>query len=67
LLTEGPAEPSAPLLPVKVSTPIVLPTERAVRTPLKAERSERASIEVKLAKGTASWSMAPCTANHWRE
>ncbi len=50
LLKEG-ATTSAPLLPVKVSTPAVLPTERAVRTPIKAERGEGASIEVKLANG----------------
>jgi transposase len=53
LLKEGTAQPSAALLPVKVSTPTVLPTERAVRTPIQAERRERASqvIEVKLANG----------------
>jgi len=37
LLKEGTAQPSAPLPPEKVSTPTVLPTERAVRTPLKAD------------------------------
>ena len=51
LLQEGATPLSAPLLPVKVSTPTVLPTECATRTPNKAERGGRASIEVKLANG----------------
>ncbi len=51
LLQEGATPSSAPLLPVKVSTPTVLPTERAARTPNKAERGGLAAIEVKLANG----------------
>jgi len=51
LLKEGAAPPSAALLPVKVTTPTVLPTERAARAPTPAQRGERASIEVKLANG----------------
>ena len=51
LLKEGAAPPSAPLLPVKIGTPTLLPTERAVRAPIQVERAERASIEVKLANG----------------
>ena len=51
LLKEGAAPPSAALLPVKVSTPTVLPTERAARAPIKTERGERVCIEVKLANG----------------
>ncbi len=51
LLKEGATPVSAPLLPVKVGTPTLLPTERAARTPIKVERGERASIEVKLANG----------------
>ncbi|MBV8909406.1 MAG: transposase [Gammaproteobacteria bacterium] len=51
LLKDGATSASAPLLPVKVSTPTVLPTERTVRAPQKAQRGERASIEIKLANG----------------
>jgi transposase len=51
LLKEGATPPNAPLLPVKVSTPTILPTERTVRAPVKVERGGRASIEVKLANG----------------
>ncbi len=51
LLTEGAAAAGPPLLPVKISTATVLPTERAARAPIKVERAERASIEVKLANG----------------
>lgn len=54
LLNPNVPETSPPLLPVKVSTPTVLPTEpAAARAPIKAERSERGSrvIEVKLANG----------------
>jgi transposase len=53
LLNPTVPETSPPLLPVKLSTPTVLPTESAVRSPLKAERGERGSrvIEIKLANG----------------
>jgi len=51
LLKEGATRPSAALLPVKVGTPTVLPSERVVRAAVKVERDERASIEVKLANG----------------
>jgi len=54
LLKEDAAQASAQLLPVKVSTPTVIPSDRAVR----AAREPRAaaivpSIEVKLANGHA--------------
>jgi transposase len=52
LLKEGAAQASAQLLPVKVSTPTVLPSERAARAP-KESRAVAVvpSIEVKLANG----------------
>jgi len=51
LLNPGAAQAGSSMLPVKVSTPTVLPTERAGRATLDAERCERAFIEVKLANG----------------
>jgi len=53
LLNANAAQSGPSMLPVKVSTPTVLPTERARRVPLKAERCEGTSevIEVKLANG----------------
>ena len=53
LLNPNVPETSPPLLPVKLSTPTVLPIEPAARAPIKAERGERGSrvIEVKLANG----------------
>lgn len=53
LLKPGADAESSPMLPVKVSTPTVLPTERARRTPREmvvAERSSR-GIEIKLSNG----------------
>jgi transposase len=43
----------AAMLPVKVSTPTVMPTERAARAPRKIDRRERGGklIEIKLANG----------------
>ena len=52
LLKEDAAQASAQLLPVKVSTPTVLPSERAARVP--KERSAFSgvpSIEIRLANG----------------
>jgi len=51
LLNAGAAPDSPSMLPVKVSTPTVLPSERAGRVPIEAERCERAFIEVKLVNG----------------
>ena len=44
---------SSPMLPVKVSTPTVLPTERARRTPREMVVAKRSSpgIEIKLSNG----------------
>ena len=49
LKLEEPTAPSA-LLPVKVSTPTVLPTERS-RTPRSAEKEPAAYVEVDFAGG----------------
>jgi transposase len=54
LLDPNAAQEGAPMLPVKVSTPTVLPTERArVAEPRKRGRSTRSSrlIEIKLCNG----------------
>jgi transposase len=53
LLKPGAEAGSSPLLPVKVSTPTVLPTEHARRTPREEVIAERRSpgIEIKLANG----------------
>ena len=54
LLDPNAAQMSPPMLPVKVSTPTVLPTERAQRAePSQSARVERASrlIEIKLCNG----------------
>jgi transposase len=53
LLTPSAAAGGAPMLPVKVSTPTVLPTERARRTPRETVVAERGSpgIEIKLSNG----------------
>ena len=53
LLKPGASAESNPLLPVKVSTPTVLPTERARRSPREAVVVDRTSpgIEIKLANG----------------
>ena len=53
LLKPGASAGSSPLLPVKVSTPTVLPTERARRIPREMVVAERRSsgIEIKLANG----------------
>ena len=40
-----------PLLPVKVSTPTLMPTERARRAPRESIGPPAASIEIKLANG----------------
>lgn len=53
LLDAKAGAPAAAMLPVKVSTPTVMPTERAVRGTSKADRRERGPklIEIKLANG----------------
>lgn len=53
LLKPGAGGESSPMLPVKVSTPTVLPTERARRTPREMVVAERSTpaIEIKLANG----------------
>jgi transposase len=53
LLKPGTGAGSSPLLPVKVSTPTVLPTERARRPPREMVVAEVRSpaIEIKLANG----------------
>jgi transposase len=53
LLKPGADAGSGPLLPVKVSTPTVLPTERARRPPREMVAAEVRSpgIEIKLANG----------------
>lgn len=53
LLKPGAGAESSSLLPVKVSTPTVLPTERARRTPQEVVVAERRSpgIEIKLSNG----------------
>ena len=53
LLKPGANSESNSLLPVKVSTPTVLPTERARRTPREMVVAERSSpgIEIKLSNG----------------
>ena len=54
LLEPKAAQVSAPMLPVKVSTPTVLPTERARRiAPSNGSHAERASklIEIRLCNG----------------
>lgn len=51
LLAESAAK-APPLLPVKVATPTLVPTERAKATMARAsERAERGSIEIELASG----------------
>jgi transposase len=50
LLKADATQASAQLLPVKVSTPTVLPSERAARVP-KEPRSTGSIIEIKLANG----------------
>lgn len=53
LLRPGAAAGTSPLLPVKVSTPTVLPTERVRPTPREMVAAERRSpgIEIKLSNG----------------
>jgi transposase len=53
LLTPGASESGTSMLPVKVSTPTVLPTERARRTARERVVGERrsAGIEIKLSNG----------------
>ena len=53
LLKEGAAKADGAMLPVKVTTPTVIPTERALaHTPSKAQRSVGSDcIEIKLANG----------------
>ena len=52
LLTADAAQASASLLPVKVSTPTVIPSERAARAPKEpAPVTVAASIEIQLANG----------------
>lgn len=53
LLKPGAGSESSPLLPVKVSTPTVLPTERARQPAREMVVTERTSpgIEIKLANG----------------
>lgn len=53
LLKPGAGAETSPMLPVKVSTPTVLPTERARRTPRQVVVAEQRSpgIEIKLANG----------------
>lgn len=53
LLKPGTGAESNPLLPVKVSTPTVLPTEHVRRTPREMAAAERRSpgIEIKLSNG----------------
>ncbi len=53
LLKPGAGAESSPMLPVRVSTPTVLPTERARRTPREMVVAERISpgIEIKLSSG----------------
>jgi transposase len=53
LLKPGAGTESSALLPVKVSTPTVLPMERARRTPREMVVAERSSpgIEIKLSNG----------------
>lgn len=54
LLKEDAAQASAQLLPVKVSTPTVIPGERAARAPKESRAvAVAASIEIKLANGHA--------------
>ena len=53
LLKPGSSESGTSMLPVKVSTPTVLPTERVRRTAREATVAERysAGIEIKLSNG----------------
>ena len=53
LLNPNAARESPPMLPVKVSTPTVLPTQRTAPAPIKAEQREHTCeiIEVTLANG----------------
>lgn len=53
LLTSGTGEGGTPMLPVKVSTPTVLPTERARRTARETivTESDSPAIEIKLSNG----------------
>jgi len=53
LLEPATADGGNPMLPVKVGTPTVLPTERVRRLPRENREAERslADIEIKLANG----------------
>ena len=51
LLESKEGQSGTPMLPVKVSTPTVLPTERSVRASSKADGRVSKSIEIKLANG----------------
>ena len=52
LLDPNAAQGSLPMLPVKVSTPTVVPTERArLAAPRERGRPKRSSIEIKLCNG----------------
>lgn len=44
-------ESTAPLLPVKVATPTLMPTERARRAPRESTADSEAGIEIKLSNG----------------
>ena len=49
-LAEAPSA-TPPLLPVKVVTPTLVPTERSMATAAVSERAERASIEIEFPGG----------------
>jgi transposase-like protein len=51
LEAKGIEESAAPLLPVKVSTPTLMPTERAQRAPRESIAQPATGIEIKLSNG----------------